>query len=274
MAENNPLQQYFRQPKIFVDLPSKGIYNKPGSLNKHSNLAVYGLTGMDEIILKTPDALLSGEAITRTVKSCCPDITDPYELPSMDIEMLVVAIRVATYGNSISLTHTCKKCQSENDYDADLGIILEHYKHASFSNKIKEDEIVINVRPLSYKESNKFNIETFNLQRRLFQINNVPEADQEGFLREIYESLGVIQTNMMFESIESIELPDTVVVKREFIKEFVEKCDRAVFQSLKTQFENNIKNMKYPDIDIVCSSCDTADKILLELNQTNFFVGA
>jgi hypothetical protein len=51
---NNPLQQYFRQPKIFINLPSQGVYNKPGSIQGEvSNMPVFGMTGMDEILMKT-----------------------------------------------------------------------------------------------------------------------------------------------------------------------------------------------------------------------------
>ena len=59
MAQN-PLQQYFRQPKIFIGLPSKGIFNKVGSVQGDvTHMPVFGMTGMDEILLKTPDALTS-----------------------------------------------------------------------------------------------------------------------------------------------------------------------------------------------------------------------
>ena len=67
----NPLQKFFRQPKIYISLPSKGIFNKLGSIQgDFSNLPVYGMTGMDEILMKTPDALLSGETTARIFESC------------------------------------------------------------------------------------------------------------------------------------------------------------------------------------------------------------
>ena len=48
----NPLQKYFRQPKIFIKLPSAGVYCQPGNIQGDSNhMPVYGMTGMDEIIM-------------------------------------------------------------------------------------------------------------------------------------------------------------------------------------------------------------------------------
>ena len=62
----NPLQKYFRQPKIYIKFPSGGIFNKPGTIQGDvTNTPVYGMTGMDEIIVKTPDALLSGESTAQ-----------------------------------------------------------------------------------------------------------------------------------------------------------------------------------------------------------------
>ena len=33
----NPLMKHFRQPKLFIDLPSKGLFYAPGSLEKTEN---------------------------------------------------------------------------------------------------------------------------------------------------------------------------------------------------------------------------------------------
>ena len=74
---NNPLQQYFRQPKVFITLPSHGVYNKPGTITgSFENMPIFGMTGMDEILLKTPDALLTGESTVKVIQSCCPNIVD------------------------------------------------------------------------------------------------------------------------------------------------------------------------------------------------------
>jgi len=77
----NPLKQFFRQPKIFIKLPSKGIFNNPGTLQGDlDKMPVFGMTGMDEILMKTPDALLNGESTVRLMQSCCPSITDGWDI--------------------------------------------------------------------------------------------------------------------------------------------------------------------------------------------------
>ena len=60
---NNPLQKYFRQPKIYINLPSQGMFNTVGSIeNATGQLPIMSMTGMDELLLKTPDALMNGDA--------------------------------------------------------------------------------------------------------------------------------------------------------------------------------------------------------------------
>ena len=52
---SNPLQKYFRQPKLHVRLPSGGKYYPPGSLDlpESGEVAIYPLTAKDELLLKS-----------------------------------------------------------------------------------------------------------------------------------------------------------------------------------------------------------------------------
>ena len=44
MQQVNPLQKYFRQPKIYVQLPSKGLYYPPGTLaGDYTNVPVFAM---------------------------------------------------------------------------------------------------------------------------------------------------------------------------------------------------------------------------------------
>jgi len=70
----NPLINYFRQAKIYLTLPSGGKYYKEGSLEltESGELPVMPMTAKDELALKTPDALLSGQATVDLIQSCIP----------------------------------------------------------------------------------------------------------------------------------------------------------------------------------------------------------
>ena len=57
----NPLKQYFRQPSVFVRLPTKGIWYKNGevTLTGDNEVAIYPMSAIDDIMLNTPDAMLN-----------------------------------------------------------------------------------------------------------------------------------------------------------------------------------------------------------------------
>jgi hypothetical protein len=78
--KKNPLSSFYRQPKIYVKLPSKGEFYPPGSLDVSANgeYPVYAMTAKDELLFKTPDALLSGQSTVELIKSCIPAITNPW----------------------------------------------------------------------------------------------------------------------------------------------------------------------------------------------------
>ena len=56
MTSNNPLSQYFRQPAIYIKLPSQGSYYPPGALEMPENgeIPVFPMTAIDEITYRTP----------------------------------------------------------------------------------------------------------------------------------------------------------------------------------------------------------------------------
>ena len=66
MNENNanPLAKHFRQPAIYIKLPSGGAWNNEETLQNTENgeLPVYPMTALDEIAYRTADALFNGSA--------------------------------------------------------------------------------------------------------------------------------------------------------------------------------------------------------------------
>ena len=106
-ATANPLASFFRQPKIYVSLPSKGEFYPEGSLVKtHNNeYPVFAMTARDELLFKTPDALMNGVATREVITSCIPNILDPLKIPSLDVDAILSAIRIATYGEEMEVLY-------------------------------------------------------------------------------------------------------------------------------------------------------------------------
>ena len=118
------LNKHKRQPRLFIDLPTEGKFYDSSVLEKSESLPVFGMTAMDEMLLRTPDALFSGEATAQVIKSCIPDILDPWQLVGYDIDYVLLSIRIATYGETIPITTKCPQCDSENEGEINLQNLL------------------------------------------------------------------------------------------------------------------------------------------------------
>ena len=269
----NPLQKYFRQPKLFVALPSKGLFYPAGSLvGDANNVPVFAMTGMDEIIMKTPDALFNGEATVKLIESCCPYIKDAKNLPSLDLDLILVAIRIATFGPAMAVTSTCNNCGEENDFDVQLSSVMDHYAGLEFDSRLTfNDKMTINFRPLSYAEMTSFNIENFKLQKMLGQLAGVEVEERQQHLDAIYSKLANVQAEIFTASIESIQTEDTFVTEKEFILEFLKNVPRDAYLNIKSTLDKAKDAWAMPKQPIQCQHCQHEDLLTVSMDQSNFF---
>ena len=272
----NPLQQFFRQPKIYITLPSKGVFNSPESLSgSFENLPIYGMTGMDEIILKTPDALMSGESTVKLIQSCCPSIKDAWSLTTLDTNIVYAAIRIATYGHELSVTQTCAECGTENDFDIDLNHVVEHYGNCQYNHKLVLDGLTVKTRPLTFKESNDFSLENYGLQQKLNQADQVEDVtEKQKLFKELFEELSVTQQRIFSKSVEAVEVGDQVVTDPTYIEEWLKNCDKSVFEKLKNHVDANRTAWDMPTWPAKCEKCGAESKIYVELDNSSFFDNA
>jgi hypothetical protein len=272
MAQN-PLQQFFRQPKIYVSLPSHGVYNKPGTISGDAErIAVYGMTGMDEIIMKTPDALLTGESTVKVIQSCCPSIIDGWDVNLLDVEMLLTAIRIATFGNEISVTNVCGECQTVNNYDINLNNVIDYFSNCQYENTLVLQDLKITTRPLNYKQSSDFALRNFEMQQKLKQLEMVTTNDErKQAMDNLLADLAQTRNEVFSLGIESIDTGSTVVTERAFIKEWVDNVDASVMNAVVNHIEKNRDAWSAPKQHVKCESCNHEEDIYIDLDQANFF---
>lgn len=273
MAQN-PLQQYFRQPKVYISLPSRGIYNEPNSFDGDVNhLPVFGMTGMDEILVKTPDALLTGESTVKVIASCVPAIKNPWSLSVIDLDTVLTAIRIATYGNNLTISNVCPKCKTENDYEFDLSKFIDYYANCKYDNKVIVGDLTVFIRPLTYKESSDFSVKNFQQQQMLKQIGNFEdEEEKKQQMAALFEELAKLQNEIMISGIESINVNGATVTEKGFIREWVENCDTSMLDQIKEQIFNNQTTWVSPAQKVKCNNCGAESKLTISLDQSDFFV--
>ena len=222
----NQLNQYFRKAELKVALPSKGQYYPPGAIKLDANgeVDVYPMTAADELTMKTPDALLTGESTVKVIQSCVPAIPNAWLIPSMDVDIILIAIRIATYGPKMSMTSNVPRTGTKQDHDMDLQAIIDNINVTLAPNVVDLDNgLKIVCRPMNYQQLSLMRKNTFEKQRMARTLNDTKMSDEEkqSEFNKIFESLTQINVDSLVANIESIVTPEGAVQNREEIDEFV-----------------------------------------------------
>jgi hypothetical protein len=271
----NPLAAFYRQPKIYVSLPSKGRFYPQGALDQSSNdqYSVYAMTAKDELMFKTPDALLSGQSTVELIKSCIPAILDPWSMPTIDVDFALIAIRIATYGNTMEVGTSCPHCNSDNSYDLDLTRWFEVFNNFDYQEALDADPLVVHVRPYTYKESTKTSIKAME-QQRIYQVINDDSMSDEDKLEKFGKSfikLTELTVDIIADCITKIESPDGAVTDIAMIKDFINNCPKDIFDKISDHVTNMRDQIELKAQDVECGECHKNYSLPVTMDQSNFF---
>lgn len=247
----NPLKKYFRQPKLYVKLPSSGNFYPPGTLEFTQNMEfpVYAMTARDEIAIKTPDALLNGQSTVDVIQSCMPNIKNAWAVPSIDIDAILIAIRIATYGEQIDVDITIPGTSNTKTYTTDLRLALDKLLSATFDPEVKiNDEITAYLRPLNYEEFTQSSLKSLE-EQRIFNIVNSQELTEEQKIAQFNKSFKVlteITISSVSRSLVKVVTPDGEVTDPAFIKEFIDNADKDFYTSIIEHLEKQRDKFQMP----------------------------
>jgi len=237
----NPLKKYYRQPKQFVRLPSGYAYYPAGSIDvpESGEVAVYPMTAKDELLFKTPDALLNGEATVSVIQSCIPAIKNAWQMPSLDIDACLIAIRMATYGTSMSVTARVPGTDIDKDFEISLQTALDSLMSARYNDTVLVNNMEIKTQPLNYSQFTKMAIKSFEEQRISETVRNqdMPEEEKVARFQQSLTKLTDLNVSMVTDTIHSITVDGETVSNRQHIKEFIENADKQFYQSLLNHLE-------------------------------------
>jgi hypothetical protein len=281
-AGANPLMKFYRQPKIYLALPSKGHWYPEGSLDMPDNgeLPVFAMTAKDELTLKTPDALLNGAATVELIQSCIPNIKNAWQMPVLDLDACLVAIRIATYGESMDVTATPPNTKEPADYTIDLRNILDRYANSNFSDELEWNELKIKIKPLDYKTFSKMSISTFEEQRIFSIVNSSEMADDEKLeaFNTSFNKIRDITFGMVSNSIIKITTPDgEEVTQPSFISDFLNNSDKGLFKALEAHINEQKKQFDVPPMEVksteeqIKAGAPETFEVPITFDQSNFF---
>lgn len=238
----SPLQKYFRQPKIYVRLPSSGNFYPPGAieLTETGEFPVYAMTAKDELMFKTPDALLNGQSTVDVIQSCVPNIKNAWVMPSIDVDAVLVAIRIATYGEKMDVMVNIPNTERTKEYDVDLRHVLDSLSQASYEPILPIDEnIVLQIRPLTYRETTINTTRTLEEQRIFTIVNDEEMSDEDKIevFNQSFRRLTDLTVGTVSQAIAAIKTPDGIIQDREIIDELINSCDASLFKKVVSHLE-------------------------------------
>lgn len=284
MTENsNPLNKYFRQPALYVSLPSGTDYPQDVvESSQTGELAVMPMTAKDEIRFKTPDALMNGQGVVDVIQSCCPAIKDAWQIKSYDLDTILIAIRIATYGETMDMSFVVPEANETVSHTVNLPALLEDIKQAKIDTQITlADGLKINVRPLTYKDMTDTSLQTFQQQKLYTAVQDSQMSDQEKNERfnQAFKTLTDINSGILLKNMASIVMQDgTEITDPAQIKEFVDNANAAMIKDIEQRImvlrtQGSVKPLKLKATEEqIKKGAPATYEVPVTFDNANFFV--
>lgn len=279
----NPLAMYMRQPKIYIRLPSEGNFWAPGSLevSETGEYPVYSMTAKDELALKVPDALMNGQAVVDVIQHCLPNVKNAWACPSLDLDIILIAIRLATYGEM--MTTPVKIQDLELEYQVDLRTIMDQVlSQVNWDPVVPiNDELTVFVKPLTYRNISNAAIQSFETQKILNVVNSekLTEDQKIALFRESFDKMTNATLGTIVDSIERIDSIHGSTSEPEHIRDFVNNVDKDIYSKIESHInqlreQNGIKPMRVAVTDEMKEKGITAESVEIPItfDPSTFFV--
>lgn len=288
------LKKYYRKPSLYINLPSglnfypEGFFSED-ELSTIKEVGILPMTTMNELMLKNPEALLNGSAIIELIKdSTTLHQVDIKKLVKADIDALLVAIKIASQGDTQELDLKCPKCKHEATYTRDLKQILTSIKtHESeyFIEPENIDDMRIYLRPSTYEDSMILDSHSFDEQKKITQLQKklselastkeIEEEDQIKFMsavHEIFRDITVCTMEIYANCIEKVVVGDEVESDSKEIYEWLKQIDSKTFTAIKNKL-HEINSLGLESLETIqCVECEHKWQHPLDTNPTDFFV--
>jgi hypothetical protein len=277
----NPLAQYTRRAARYVKIPSCGqFYTKGINLSDNGELAVYPMTAKDELVLKSPDALLNGEAVKSVLRNCIPDVTDPGEIPTIDLDTILVAIRMATYGDDMEMEveHQCDPTtKHESKINVNLGQLLDTvtYYNGEPAIIVMPNRIQIEIRPYTMADRNRIAMASWEQMSRMQMLDSKADVDLTKKMKESGISVNKlieITLDIIANSVIKVTTPEgDEVTDRKFIKEWVVNLEKSDFNLIDAGVKDLMGVGIAKEVHVKCDNCGGEHDVSINFNPTDFF---
>jgi len=256
----NPLLARVTLPGSTFQLPSRGLFYKNNELApnvKLGELHIHAMSAYDEILMKTPDSLFSGEAVNVVFKRCIPQILKPTELLAKDVDFLLVCLRKITYGDSLEVNynHGCEDAKTHT-YTVNTDDFLNNARRIDpttvgqiYTKKLSNGQIV------------KLKPTTFNNLIRMYQ-----DSDP---MKQLSPEEELNMTSFVISSV--IESVDEISDQK-LIEEWVKNISAGWIGELSDTIEKTSNFGPEFKFETKCKDCGKTVTIETPINPVSFFL--
>lgn len=272
-----------RQPKIYIRLPSGGNFwpSKSIDIPENMELPVYSMTAKDELSFKTPDALLNGQAMVDVIQSCMPNIKNAWDMPILDLDTIMIAIRLATYGEKMSMKHKIPVINDEVEYEIDLRNLLDRSRMSTWIDQVVLDQdLVVFVKPLTFKHMTQTSLKSFETSRIMNLVNDPSISDEKKLemFQTSFKTVTNLTIDLMAEGIIKISTNADDVTDKKMILEFLNNIDKDMFEMINSHLSEMKKRNELAPLEFTTTEEQQADgapatyQIPITFNESDFFV--
>jgi hypothetical protein len=272
--ENNPLKQYFRRPAIYLKLPSLGkLYSSDVvDLPENGELPVYPMTAIDEISARTPDALFNGVAMVDIMKSCVPNIKNPWAINSIDLDAILIAIRAASGDSNLTITSECPSCKEIAEYSLNLISVLSQLKAGNYDTELVINDLTIKFKPLTYKQMTESSLSQVEIQRTLAilqsQDDDIVKTEK---MQEALKHITEVTMQILSKTVAYIKTPSVFVDNTEYILDFLRNSDKNNYALIRDHNATLKEASSLKPLEIKCVHCQHQYEQNYTLDTSNFF---
>lgn len=300
------LNKIYRLPKINITLPSGGkFYDKEFiKLSIDNSLPIRAMTAQDEIMLKSPDALLNGDCLIHIIESCVPDVKDVKKLSAPDVEAILLGIFYSSYGPTLEFKSTCPECGHVNSFELEIKTLLDIASTNQPNNIVTVDlgivdeiptSLVFELRPYTFETNTKHQLMVFEHGKLLQILGNDFASDEEKLkaFNDSFKKMVLIKFENVVDCINNIKFVKTInneiqselITDRKEITDFIFNADKSLVEPVMEKIEELNASGVNNTFDAICGgrvdrivngeavkeTCGHTWKSKVEFNPVNFF---
>lgn len=273
---DNPLMKYSARPGTYVTLPSKGkYYQNEIELTADGELEIRPMTASDEIRLKNPDGLMNSNSLYQVIEHIAPAIKNAKNMPTPDLDVIVIGMRIATYGEMMDVISKCQECNHEDTYQINLTQILAGAKSITAPDVIKIGDLEVTLRPQTSESKTMMNNYKVEVSRAARQLEHSTASGEDEINSEFVKILQK-GSSLIFEiaakHIVSVSTPDDeTITDHATIYEWLDDMAAPDYQVIRDAVNLLSEEVINRNFKFACTECENVNDVEVSFDPANFF---